>query len=162
MAGAGIPHQALKIEETGDLLRLMDRIPEVLREKLLKKAIRKAIRIMQKRAQSNAKALPHKWNRWLPPFESVRLDKSIAISTPRTKGTTVKGMVFTTGQARMYAAPVEYGHHMHLPGSEGSQGRVERSQFWRPAIDNTEEQQRRIIIKTLKELASEIQTRTNI
>ena len=154
MAKEGTPYGTIHLRETGDLVAVLTETPMILREKHCKAALREATTIFQKRAQGNVRALPHKWERWGLP-EKVNIARAIRRKL-LVRGTAVVGRTHVQGQARIYAAPVEYSHRMFIPGKSGQQGQVPRSQFWRPAKDSTQPEIERVIISILRRKLTEI------
>jgi len=147
----------LLIKERGDLAKLLDRIPIEMQEGQLKHAVREASLIFQQQAKSNARALPHEWTekgeagkrgRW-GDGEKTTLASSIRRKVISRKFSVV-GRTHTRGQARLYAAPVEYGHTMFIPGMGFIGRKVKRSQFWRPAKDSTKGPIHNTIVRILR------------
>lgn len=145
----------VKIRTEGQTDQLLAQLPKTLREKWLRTALRKAARVVAKEVQRRAPVGDD------PGFDTEENEKPLSASIRGRAFTEsekkIVGRVETFGVANTYAAAVEYGHELVLPGQIQTGQFVPSSPFFRPAVDSTRKATDRMIRRELERALVEVE-----
>lgn len=135
---------SMRLRETRDTEKILERLPIELRERVLLKAVQKGGIAFAQEVRRKYRKLDS--DRWGKPESEQPIAKSVR-RVGIAHGTKVVSRVKTVGKANLYVLPLEYGHQKWIFGVERKDlGPVKERPVFRQTEDELEQR-----IKTLVE-----------
>lgn len=145
----------IKVESQGITDQALAELPITMREKWLKKALRVAARTVAKEV---ARRAPEGDEDGFDTVANAKpLKASIRGRTVNKGPQRIAGRVETYGFANTYAAAVEYGHEVVLPGRIRTGEVLPGEPYFRPAVDSTRHATERMIVRELRRGLAEVE-----